>query len=433
MTNNDSSNDPDRQDDGAALLDDVVAFLRRFVSFTSPSQADILALWIAHTHAIEAAYSTPYLYITSVEPGSGKTRTSEVAELLVRAPLPAAHISAPALFQSLAAEPTLILDEVDALWTRRGGDTTEALRAVLNAGYRRGRPVRRGTKQGQPVSYETFCPKALIGIDNRALPQTIRDRCIRLELRRRRPDEEPLDPFIARFITPEADALKERIATWITGVLDDLHVARPALPEELDDRAQEISDPLLAIADVAGGAWPERGRSAVRGLLGNRTEAVASHGILLLRDIRDMFDAEAADRMPSTRLVEQLNGLEVAPWGTWRRAGSADGLNPRQLALMLGDYGIEPKSVRMPEGTTPKGYYRADFEDAWARYLPPSATAATAATAARGDGADAVDAGAEDPQLRQLREVVARDVKRRETARQMKQFKRKQLPTTTGR
>ena len=66
----------------AILLDDVARFVRRFVVLTE-AQADTLALWVAHTHAFEAAETTPYLAITSAEKRSGKTRLLEVLELLV--------------------------------------------------------------------------------------------------------------------------------------------------------------------------------------------------------------------------------------------------------------------------------------------------------------------------------------------------------------
>jgi integrase len=73
----------------AILLDDVVAFIRRYVVLTDV-QADTLALWTAHTHAIDAAETTPYLAITSPEKRSGKTRLLEVLELSRwRATLPA--------------------------------------------------------------------------------------------------------------------------------------------------------------------------------------------------------------------------------------------------------------------------------------------------------------------------------------------------------
>ena len=52
--------------DLADLLEKVVRILRRFVLLTE-HQTTAIALWVAHTHAFEAAECTPYLSISSVE------------------------------------------------------------------------------------------------------------------------------------------------------------------------------------------------------------------------------------------------------------------------------------------------------------------------------------------------------------------------------
>ena len=55
---------------------------------------------------------------------------------------------------------------------------------MLNAGNRRGCYVVRGTQDGEPQKFSTFCPKVLAGIDNGRLPDTIRDRAIVLAIER---------------------------------------------------------------------------------------------------------------------------------------------------------------------------------------------------------------------------------------------------------
>ena len=130
-------------------LDDVVAFLRRYVVMT-PAQADATALFVAHTHAIEAADATPYLAVTSAEKRSGKTRLIEVLELLVRSPIQTMNISDAALFRAIdQLSPTLLFDEVDAIFKARD---REDLRAMLNAGHRRGGAgCASGVRQGAGV------------------------------------------------------------------------------------------------------------------------------------------------------------------------------------------------------------------------------------------------------------------------------------------
>jgi hypothetical protein len=138
-----------------ALLESVVAFVRRYVVL-SATQADATALWIAHTHAIPAAETTPYLQVTSAEKRSGKTRLLEVLELLVPRALLTVNISRAALFRVIEQEaPTLLLDEYDALFGFAANRRDEDLRALLNAGHRRGATVVRVEGQALAAQLST--------------------------------------------------------------------------------------------------------------------------------------------------------------------------------------------------------------------------------------------------------------------------------------
>lgn len=122
------------RDVGSVILNDAVYFLRRFVVMDA---VQVDALWTAHTHAAEAADTTPYLLVTSAEKRSGKTRLLDVLELLVHEPQPIANISDAALFRAIKElKPTLLLDEVDAIFGGKG--EREDLR-----GLQRGIPPRR--------------------------------------------------------------------------------------------------------------------------------------------------------------------------------------------------------------------------------------------------------------------------------------------------
>jgi len=158
----------------ARLLDDVQAFLRRYVVLTD-AQATAVVLWAAHTHAIDAFEVTPFLAITSPEKRCGKTRLLDVLELLVANPWRAVMPSEAVVYRKIAADaPTLMLDETDAIFNTKNTNT-EPLRALLNAGNRRGTSVPRcvGPTQ-QVVNFEVFGPKALAGIG--LLPDTVADR-----------------------------------------------------------------------------------------------------------------------------------------------------------------------------------------------------------------------------------------------------------------
>ena len=120
----------------SSVLVRVRLFIRRFVVL-SAEQATAVALWVAHTHAIDAAECTPYLHATSATKRAGKTRLLEAVEPLVARPWFTGRTSAAALVRKIDdTSPTLLFDEADANF---GGEKefAEALRGVLNTGYRR--------------------------------------------------------------------------------------------------------------------------------------------------------------------------------------------------------------------------------------------------------------------------------------------------------
>jgi hypothetical protein len=212
------------------------------------------------------------------------------------------------------------------------------------------------------------------------LPDTVADRAVSIRLLRKAPGE-TVARFKRREAHPAAEDLRARLLAWAEQALFGLADARPALPDELHDRAQDAVEPLLAIADLVAGGWPVRARAALVALFGaDQTEE--SLGVRLLRDVRAAFDKERADKLGTARLLALLAEDEEAPWREWRGSG----LTPERLAKMLKPYGIRPKAIRLEE-STPRGYQREQFHDAWLRYLPQDATTTTAATTPVGGGA----------------------------------------------
>ncbi len=344
------------------LLKDIEAFVRRFIVFASDAQVTAVALWLLHTHAIEAAEVTPYLNICSAEKRSGKSRLLELLAALAAGAVHVANISEAALFRMLGTAPTLLVDEVDALFASNG-ERTEALRGIINAGNRRGVNVVRcvGAKH-TPAEFEVFSPKVLAGIDTGKLPDTIADRSITLRMKRKVTGE-PVERLLWAKVKPEAAALRDRISEWAGAHIDVLAVAEPDLPIQLDDRAAEAWWSLLAVADLAGGEWPERARNAAKALHAAGAED-ESLGVRLLTDVRSVFDGHIA--MHTKTLLAALNKLEESSWGGWNEG---KGLLARDLAKRLKPFGVKSKKVKV-EGDSLQGYHRDDLGDAWARYLP---------------------------------------------------------------
>jgi hypothetical protein len=349
----------------AALLAALVEFLRDYVVMTS-AQADAVALWAAHTHALDASETTPFLDVTSPEKQCGKTRLLDALELVVARPWRTIMPSEAVLFRKIdAVSPTLMLDECDAIFDKSNG-STEPLRALLNAGNRRGTAVPRcvGPKQ-QLVDFAIFCPKALSGIGD--IPDTVRDRSIVIRLKRKRADERARR-FRYREALELAEPIQLELASWAQDATTDLAEARPEVPAALDDRAEEAWEPLLAIALFAGADWPERARISALELSGGKASADEALGVWLLRDIHDVFTREGGDRLSSATLAASLNEIETSPWGDIR----GKPLDPRGLARRLKRFEIGPRSIRLNDETTPKGYLLEQFADAFSRYLGAS-------------------------------------------------------------
>jgi hypothetical protein len=361
-------------DNLAPLLDDVRVLIRRYV-IVDDAQADALALWAAHTHALAAAEATPYLAVNSAEKRSGKTRLLEVLSLLSARSWLTGRVTAAVLVRKLAkGPPTLLLDESDAAF-KAEKEYAAALQAILNSGYRRGGIASfcdKGAGGFDLRDVAVFGPKAIAGIGG--LPDTIADRSIPIALKRRAPSE-PVARFRWRDAQEEAKPLREGLACWASANVEALTEARPDIPSELDDRAADVWEPLLAIADAAGGYWPQRARTAALSLSVGERRDNDSLGVRLLADIRAIFDERKTDRLSSVQLADALVANEEAPWGDLRDKA----LEPRTLARLLRPYEVKPHVIRLGDATA-RGYERADFEDAWARYIPTPEISATTVT-----------------------------------------------------
>lgn len=351
------------EQESAAMLEDLRHFIRRFLVM-SDAQAVALCLFILYTYAAEQFECAPYLQVTSAEKRSGKSRLLEVLELLVNRPWLTSRTSAAALVRKLhEARPTLLLDESDAAF-RGDKEYSEALRGVLNAGHRKGGKASLCLGRGCDVKVIDLCvfgPKVIAGIGR--LPDTVADRAIPIQLHRKRPGEK-VERFRPRLIASAAFDLRARLAQWATE--DRLEILRsdfPELPEALSDRQQDVSEPLLAVADLAGSEWGKAGRRALTDLFGCTAAADESLGVKLLSDIRVVFDNR--DRLSSKDLVSGLIEMEGSPWAELNHGRE---ITPNTVARLLRKFDIAPRTTREGQNTF-KGYLRDSFQDAWARYL----------------------------------------------------------------
>jgi hypothetical protein len=354
------------------ILSHLAQLIRRYIALTA-AEADVIALWIVHTHAFGAAETTPYLAITSAEKRCGKSRLLELLELLVAKPWLTGSVSAAVLFRTIhETHPTLLLDESDATFNGNR-EFGEALRGILNSGHRFGGKASRCERAGDNFvrrDFDTFCPKAIAGIGK--LPDTVADRSIPIRLRRKPPGTD-VARFRRREVEAEASELRTQVSEWAAEWMDALIGMRPELPESLSDRQQDGAEPLLAIADWAGGEWPDRARAALVELLTGTVAEDQSESVRLLADIRGVFNLTGRDKLSSSELLGKLAQDETLPWGEFSNGRP---LTPIGLARLLKPLGICPGTIRL-EKETAKGYLKENFADAWTRYLPSPLSAVT--------------------------------------------------------
>jgi len=349
--------------DLTALLSDICTLINRFL-ILAPAQVDTLALWVLHTWTFSVSDTTPYLSISSPEKRSGKTRIFEILELIVREPFKVDGTSSAALFHSIENDrPTLLLDEVDTTF-KGDKEVAQAIRQILNAGSRRRGVIARMSGQGSNMEvkkYSVFSPKAFAGIGKKTLPDTVLDRSIPIDVKRKT-NNEKTDKLSLRKIYDEVAPLKARIKEWAT--YNEVAVgqaidADPEVPETLSDRAADGWEPLIAIAELAGSSWGSRAKHAATTLM--KAEDDGSQGVALLRDIHRVFKEQGnPEKITSSDLVTALRSIEESPWGAFD-------FDARKIAYRLKPYGIEPGTHRFNPKNL-KGYRRQQFIDAWRRY-----------------------------------------------------------------
>lgn len=251
---------------------------------------------------------------------------------------------------------------------------------MLNVGYKRGAFTFRCVGDSNEVTaFATFAPVALAGLAGH-LPETLRTRSIIIEMKKRHSDEK-VKPYTIREVEEEMLSVKEFFNTWGLESLETLELARPIMPEGVEDRHAEIWEPLLAVADMAGAEWPAKAREACTHFVFKEYTTTPPLGEELLSDIREVMGHGSSEYLPmdratSVELLSLLCGLEDSPWADL----DGRGLTARRLSQLLKPYEVGAVTFRqLGETKTVKGYMlegkqgQAGLMDAWKRYLPEPA------------------------------------------------------------
>jgi putative DNA primase/helicase len=353
---------------GSDLLDLLSTTIDQYVA-VAPHANTAIVLWTVATHCLDvdlprkqvpkswfqrydrvaAARVAPILCFASPEKRCGKTTALALLQRLVRRPLSAANITPAALFRVMdEREPTMLIDEADSFLRN-----SSELRNILNSGHSRDLAyVVRATLNG-PRKFSTWGCKAIALIGQ--LPDTLNDRSIIIEMRRKLPQERLRQMRDAR--TSRFENLARACVGFARDHARELKAARPAFPNGLHDRARDNWEFLFSIADVAGGDWPGKARAAAVAL----TRAVGylnSEMIGLLEAIRRAFAESGANRLRTEQLLR------------WLAQDGRASITDHRLAASLRPFGIRPRTVRFGNETA-KGYRLHHFTDTFNRYLLP--------------------------------------------------------------
>jgi hypothetical protein len=193
------------------------------------------------------------------------------------------------------------------------------------------------------------------------LPDTLADRCIVIKMQRKTASE-----TCERLKNLDALALRRQCARFVQDHAEAITSAHPTLPSNMNDRAGDIWEPLLALADAAGGPWPDLARQAAEALTANAMESSPITSLLI--DILTQFITTGQDRIFSRRLLAALNESPERPWSAMKNGRE---ISEHWLGQQLRPYGIRSRTIRQGE-LTAKGYSRDDMVEVFRRYIPRS-------------------------------------------------------------
>jgi putative DNA primase/helicase len=368
----------DEEVNGAALLSELSAFVKRFVIFQKPSDADTLALWLVATYCCEQFSILPYLGVTAPSSECGKTTALEILLQFACRACPASSVTGAIVYRVIdAVHPTLLIDELDSMLVSE--EKNKELIGIFNAGHKRAMAwVHRCVGDDSlPRRFNCFGPKAygMIGKP----PLTMRNRSILVNLFRKGPAEKVEKFNLRRLPAGTADMITRlcrQAARWAKDNVEQLQTHVPDT-SGLGNRAEDNWEPLLTIADLSGGDWPGRAREAAKMPPLHQKENSRD---LLLRDVRNIFHTRKIKHLPSAVLVKDLLCQEERPWNRYRK--DHDPIDSTDVADLLGDFEIKSKSISLSkdqqeeldygEGTGQlkiRGYKLADLQPVFDKFL----------------------------------------------------------------
>jgi putative DNA primase/helicase len=345
--------------DIAELLAAIEAKYRRYV-VASDAIVTASVLWAPFTYLVEIATHAPKLLYTFPVRNAGKTTALHVVRWMAQRPYAAVEATGAVLYRIIdRLKPTLFLDEADSLFQRRN-----ALAHIINESWTNsGSKIPRAKASGKGYDeYDVYGTQA-ISMRGLKVPDTTLSRCI-ICLIWPKLDNEPVEEF-GYEDDAEFKTIRRMLQRWAIDNAVALRAAKPEFPPGFNNRVRMNWKMLLAIADQAGGQWPERARKAALELEAGRDEP--SEEIRLFAALRDVWGG--VQKRTSKDLCAALAAHPSGEWANFRGKGP---ISQHQLAALLRPFGIKPEHNLHLAGSAKDnqgGYLRSQFENAWARLL----------------------------------------------------------------
>lgn len=349
----------DKPVDGDELLAGIAAFYERFC-WLPACASEVLAVWSLQTWCYELFDFAAIVAVWSPEHECGKGRVLDVTEKIVRRPFRTSNTSAAVLYYVISkGNLTVLVDEIDSV----SDEQRAAICNILKGGYQsNGTAHRMSERNGEQVEIEfsTYCPKMIATITLDKLDKATRSRTIGIRMQRK-----PRSLKLEKFRRVDSAILQRKCMKW---ALDNAEAVKAVPPMDIDecatDRQEDVWEPLVAIARIAGGDWEQRIRSAAQQMGGGGSDGASETVAHQLLAAFQAYFKEHGERADTKSLVAKLTEA-----GDFADVNYGRGLTPHYIAKLLKPYGIEPRAMKMPDGKTARGYDRADFEPAFQTYL----------------------------------------------------------------
>lgn len=346
------------------VIADVERMFRRFVIFKTRPQALACAVWTVATWFIEEIQYTPYILITAPMKQCGKSQLLTCMSKLARRAILASSISPSAVYRVIEMyQPTLFIDEVDTFL--KGNPE---LSGIINCGIEKEQAsvwrCENNNNKQEARAFNCFGFKVLCGINSKTISETVTDRSIVIELRRRNPGE----VIERRRDIPDVEwiDLRRKCYTAFLQHKEQLRAARPVFPTGMGDREADKWESLFALVDLAGDQELSKQVRDCAIHLAVRDQVDVSETYELLSDIRDILEKDYGNReeVLTQDLIAKLTEDNELLWGTYNKGAP---MTPNQLSKKLRTFCLYPKQIRSLRNR--RGYKKSEIAQVIEQYL----------------------------------------------------------------